>query len=101
MKRIIVGVAALGVLAGIAIAVAAVELPAVGAGALLYPTRNLNRFKKPDACVDRTFAGVDVTLRGWQCSSTIGEHKGTVIFLHGVGDSRGGALGAIQTFLPL
>jgi len=101
MKRLAIGFAFLFVISAVAAGVAATQLPAIGAGALLFPTRHLNRFTKPDACEERAFQGVAVTLRGWQCRSTAANHKGTIIYLHGVADSRGSSLGAIATFLPL
>lgn len=100
MKRFAIGLVSVVVLAVVAAGVAASQLPAIGAGALLFPTRHLNRFKMPAGCEERTFDGVDVALRGWQCHSATANHKGTIIYLHGVADNRGSSLGAIATFLP-
>src|SRR6266568_1784039 len=77
----------------------AIELPALGAGGLLHPARHRAEIPTPRQCTDATFAGADVTLRGWRCTTTILPRRGTVVYLHGVSDNRGSAAGLIPRFL--
>lgn len=100
MKRFIIGMSAIGTLALVAAALVVSQLAAVGAGALLFPSRHVNPRKTPDACIDRPFAGDGVTLSGWQCRSQATPHHGTIVYLHGIADNRGSAIGAIATFVP-
>ena len=79
---------------------AAVQLPEIGAGALLFPHRTFNTRPLPDGCVDRQFTGADVMLGGWECKTRV-PRRGTVIYLHGIADNRGSSVGAIGTFLPI
>jgi pimeloyl-ACP methyl ester carboxylesterase len=65
-------------------------LPAAGAAALLHPMRRLSIARMPDACERARFDGAGVTLAGWRCR-TAQPRRGTVIYLHGVADNRGGA----------
>lgn len=101
MRRVAIGFAVVFVLLAVALAIAATQLPAIGAGALLFPSRRVTTSPPPAGCVDRTFSGVDVSLKGWQCTTTAPKRKGTVIYLHGIADNRGSAIGAIQVLLPL
>jgi uncharacterized protein len=48
-----------------------------------------------EGCIERTFAGDRVTLRGWQCATTL-ERKGIVVYLHGVADNRSSAVSIIE-----
>jgi pimeloyl-ACP methyl ester carboxylesterase len=75
------------------------QLPGIGAGALLFPSRHLNTRPAPDDCVNRTFKGENLTLDGWQCTSQA-PHRGTIVYLHGVADNRGSAITTIQRMLP-
>jgi pimeloyl-ACP methyl ester carboxylesterase len=101
MKRFVIGLSAGAVLALILVAIAASQLPAAGAGALLFPSRHLNTRKTPDKCVDREFTTAGITLRGWQCQTTAPARRGMIVYLHGVADNRGSAIGAIDRSLPL
>jgi uncharacterized protein len=101
MKRLVIGISAVGILALILVGIAASQLPAVGAGALLFPSRHLNARARPVECHDRDFAMNGITLRGWQCQTTAPTRRGTIVYLHGVADNRGSAIGALETFLPL
>lgn len=101
MKRFIIGIAIVVGLLILVIGLAAVELPAIGAGALLYPSRHVSLRPIPRGCVDRKFTAVDLTLDGWQCRSTNPVHKGTIVYLHGVADNRASGIGAIERFVPL
>jgi len=76
------------------------QLPAIGAGALLHPARHATSLPPPAGCTNATFAGVDVTLRGWRCA-TEAPRRATLVYLHGVADNRGSAAGPIARFLPL
>jgi uncharacterized protein len=80
--------------------IAATQLPAIGAGALLFPHRTFNARPLPEGCAERKFTGADVMLDGWECKTRV-ERRGTVIYLHGIADNRGSSVGAIGTFLPL
>jgi len=89
--------------AGIAVLVAALVVscvPAIGAGALLHPSRHATTLPPPGGCENAAFAGVDVTLRGWRCAGRSPRHA-TIVYLHGVADNRGSAAGPIARFLPL
>lgn len=100
MRRVAIGFAVVFVLLAVALAIAATQLPAIGAGALLFPSRRITTTPLPAGCVDRTFAGEGVSLKGWQCP-TPAPKKSTVIYLHGIADNRGSATGAITTLVPL
>lgn len=76
------------------------EMPAIGAGALLHPSRHLTARLPPPGCADATFGGDGVTLRGWRCT-TAARRRATIIYLHGIADNRSSAAGAIARFLPL
>ena len=101
MRRFILGLTAVAVLAIVATAIAATQLPAVGAGALLFPSRRVTNLPAPQQCVDRTFDGVDVKLRGWECHTATAPRRGTIVYLHGIADNRASAIGVIAKFLPL
>lgn len=87
---IVAGVALLLILAA-----AFIEAPSIAAGGLLYPARVALYNTTPPGCVDREFAGDGLTLRGWSCAS-IGERRGSVVYLHGVADNRASAVGVID-----
>jgi len=53
----------------------------------------------PPGCVEQTFAGVDVELRGWRCAAVV-PRRGTIIYLHGIADNRGSAAGVVERFVP-
>lgn len=100
MKRLMIGTSVVGVLALIVAGIAVSQLPAIGAGALLFPSRHVNPRSTPHVCVDRRFAAVDITLDGWECRSTNTIRRGTILYLHGIADNRGSAVGAIERFVP-
>lgn len=100
MNRFIIGISAMTALSLVAAGVLASQLPAIGAGALLFPSRHVTPRKTPDGCIDRNFQAIDITLSGWQCQSKAAAHRGTIVYLHGVADNRGSAIGAIETFVP-
>lgn len=75
-----------------------VQLPDVGASAVLHPSRRLVTTAVPTACVERTFQGAGVDLTGWQCHAPE-PARGTVVYLHGVADNRASGVGTIARFL--
>ncbi len=74
-----------------------VQLPAIGAGALLHPQRRTQYAAMPAECVARGFDGAGVALRGWYCEADR-ERRGTLVYLHGVADNRSSAAGLVQRF---
>ena len=97
--RIGVGFGAVTLILAIAIGVVESQLPAVGAGALLYPSRMVMSRPLPHGCVEQTFTGVAVELRGWRCATTA-PRRGTIIYRHGIADNRGSAAGIVERFVP-
>jgi pimeloyl-ACP methyl ester carboxylesterase len=85
------------VAAFVVVAVTTSQLPAIGAGGLLHPARRLARVSAPPSCVDTTFVGAAVMLRGWRCRAA-GPRRGTLVYLHGTADTRASAVGAIDRF---
>ena len=73
-------------------------IPPIAAGGLLYPLRRPITQRLPAPCSDVVLDGVGVSLKGWQCRVPA-EPRGTVIFLHGVADNRGGVAGAVDRFV--
>jgi pimeloyl-ACP methyl ester carboxylesterase len=73
--------------------------PSWGAGALLHPGRRIAvEPQRPHET--RTFDGDGVHLKGWWFKAA-GEKRGTVVYLHGVADSRGSSAGIADHFIPL
>jgi uncharacterized protein len=87
----------------IVVAVAALlgisRLPELGAGGLLHPARRRVVAVAPAGCADASFAGDDVSLKGWLCKAT-GPPRGTIVYLHGTADNRTSAAGVVQRFGP-
>jgi uncharacterized protein len=98
--RLAVAFAVVAMLTAIAASLAWSQLPGVGAGALLFPSRHVNARQAPEGCVSRTFPGDDLTLDGWLCTSPALIHRGTVVYLHGVADNRGSSIETIRRLLP-
>lgn len=85
--------------AGLGVATVACQLHTIGAGALLFPARQVTRAATPPTCVDKTFMGVDgVHLAGWQCGSLTQPRRGVVVYLHGIADNRASAAGIVSRF---
>jgi len=74
------------------------SLAAIGAGALLHPSRRAGIPQPLAACAPRTFQGVGVTLTGWYCAAT-GDRRGTLVYLHGVADNRASGAGVVQRYV--
>ena len=73
------------------------QLPALGAGALLHPARRSTVEPLPDICEDVRFKGAGVDLKGWRCRGA-GVRRGTLVYLHGIADNRGSAVGIVRRF---
>jgi len=82
------------------------QLPGLGAGSLLHPSRRPLAVVTPDGCTDTTYTGAGVSLKGWRCAAPastrgmMGEPRGTIVYLHGIADNRGSAAGVVARFLP-
>lgn len=75
------------------------NVPALAAGALLHPSRRHVVVETPKGCTDTSFEGVGgVTLRGWKCAPAAAP-RGTLVYLHGVADSRASGAGVVRRFL--
>lgn len=73
------------------------HLPEMAAGALLHPARRTELPVRPNNCEDRNYRSTELTLRGWACSAQ-GPRRGSIVFLHGIADNRGSAVGTILRF---
>jgi pimeloyl-ACP methyl ester carboxylesterase len=96
MRRIAVLIVATA--AGLAALLGWLQLPAIGAGALLHPWRRPVTDAVPAGCVDRAFEGNGITLRGWACEPS--RAVATIVYLHGIADNRQSATGVIARYLP-
>jgi pimeloyl-ACP methyl ester carboxylesterase len=96
--RIAIGFGAVTLILAGAVALVESQLPVVGAGALLYPSRTVMSRPMPQGCVEQTFAGLDVELRGWRCAASA-PRRGTIIYLHGIADNRASATGVVERFV--
>jgi pimeloyl-ACP methyl ester carboxylesterase len=81
----------------IALGVAASQLPAAGAGGLLHPARHRVTRDPPPTCQDATFTGEGLELKGWRCRASA-RRRGTLVYLHGIADTRTSAAGVIDRF---
>ena len=93
-RRLLVGVCVIPV---VSLGVAASQLPAAGAGALLHPGRRRVVERAPPTCQDATVAGDGVRLSGWRCRASTAR-RGTLVYLHGVADNRTSGAGVIERF---
>jgi pimeloyl-ACP methyl ester carboxylesterase len=80
------------------VTVSGCSLANAGAGALLHPAHRDGHPNTPAGCVDASFEGAGVTLKGWRCETTA-RRRGTVIYLHGVADTRAGGAGIAEHFV--
>jgi hypothetical protein len=92
---LLIAVAVLVVAAGLV----ASQLPALGAGGLLHPYKRSMVEATPDICADVLFKGPGVDLKGWRCRGA-GARRGTLVYLHGIADNRGSAVGIVRRFAP-
>ena len=81
----------------IALGVAASRLPSAGAGGLLHPARHRVIGGPPPTCQDATFTGEGLDLKGWRCGASA-RRRGTLVYLHGIADTRTSAAGVIDRF---
>jgi alpha-beta hydrolase superfamily lysophospholipase len=72
--------------------------PSWGANALLHPARRPLRQRPAGAYEAIDLNGDGVNLKGWRFRAQ-GAKRGTVVFLHGVGDNRGSSVGIAQHFV--
>jgi pimeloyl-ACP methyl ester carboxylesterase len=72
-----------------------VAIPAWGANALLHPGRRILEPAVAARYETVRFTGDGVDLEGWRVPA-LGPRRGTVVYLHGVADNRGSALGAVR-----
>jgi len=96
IRSSLVGVAVVAILL-VACATIPNQLAAAGAGGLLHPSRRHLTTATPSTCIDTTFAGDGVELKGWRCRGAL-PRRGTVVYLHGVADNRSSAVGVIDRF---
>jgi len=73
------------------------QLPAYGANMLLHPQRRADVGPVPPTCESTTFGGDGLELRGWRCRPPEGT-RGTLVYLHGIGDNRRSGAGIIKRF---
>jgi uncharacterized protein len=74
------------------------ELPSIVAGALLYPARTAVYRAIPAGCIERSFPGHGITLRGWMCSPEA-PRRATLVYLHGIADNRASGAGVVSRFV--
>ena len=100
VNRVALAIGIVMLLAGAAAAVAWSQLPAIGAGAILFPTRQISTRATPEHCVERWFDGVGARLAAWVCTAEGGAApKPTIVYLHGIADNRDSSTGVIDRFL--
>jgi alpha-beta hydrolase superfamily lysophospholipase len=73
--------------------------PSWGAGALLHPSRRVVTTRPTRPVQELDLDGDGVKLRAWWFRTT-GERRGTVVYLHGVGDNRGSSAWIAEHFVP-
>lgn len=77
--------------------VTANRFPTIGAALILHPPHRRVVAVPPPQCREVTFKGDGVSLQGWRGEAS-GEHRGTLIYLHGVADNRTSGSGVISRF---
>ena len=73
------------------------QRPFIGANLLLHPPHRVEAGPPPPTCDDTAFAGEGLELKGWRCHPS-GVSRGTLIYLHGIGDNRWSGAGIITRF---
>ena len=76
------------------------QAPSWAADALIHPWRSDVGGNVPSGCAESAFDGEGLTLRGWYCRTAAGTPRATVIYLHGIADTRTSAAGVIARLLP-
>lgn len=74
------------------------QLPGIGAGALLHPARRSVVGKPPAHCVNAELPGDRIALRGWLCGTPLSS-RGTLVVLHGVADTRHSTVPIVERYL--
>ena len=74
------------------------QLPGIGAGALLHPARRSVVGKPPAHCVNAELPGDGIALRGWLCGTPL-TSRGTLVVLHGVADTRLSTAPIVERYL--
>jgi alpha-beta hydrolase superfamily lysophospholipase len=71
------------------------------AGAMIHPGKSppAHQPARPFEIVDLQGAGV--RLKGWRFHGEGPARRGTVVYLHGIGDNRGSSIGIANHFVPL
>jgi alpha-beta hydrolase superfamily lysophospholipase len=69
----------------------------LAANGLLRPDRRDVTARPHGAYTDVTWQGAGVMLKGWRFPAA-GSRRGTVVYLHGVADNRGSAIGVAERF---
>jgi hypothetical protein len=80
------------------VAVLWTQLPGIGAGALLHPSRRVVTSKPPAHCVNAELPGDDIALRGWLCGTPLAS-RGTLVVLHGVADTHHSTASIVERYL--
>jgi pimeloyl-ACP methyl ester carboxylesterase len=73
------------------------QAPSWAANALLHPGRRPVDHSLRGSFEDVAFSGAGVVLKGWRFGA-IGEKRGTLVSLHGIGDNRMSAVGTADRF---
>jgi alpha-beta hydrolase superfamily lysophospholipase len=73
------------------------QAPSLGAGGILHPARRPVSAAPLEHCVETVFAGAGVSLGGWRCTAPA-SRRGTLVYLHGVADTRASAAGIVKRF---
>ncbi|MES2660908.1 MAG: alpha/beta fold hydrolase [Verrucomicrobiota bacterium] len=92
-KRLLITCLITLVLAGVTVS----QFPEIGAALILHPPHRRVTAPPPPLCHEVTFQGDGAPLRGWRGHAS-GNHRGTLIYLHGVADNRAGGAGVINRF---
>jgi len=74
------------------------QLPGIGAGALLHPSRRTVAAKPPAHCVNAVLPGDEIELKGWLCGTPLAS-RGTLVVLHGVADTRASTAPIVERYL--
>lgn len=77
--------------------VTASQLARIGASLILHPPHRRVTTVPPPQCNEITFHGDGVKLQGWRGDAS-SNHRGTLIYLHGVADNRASGAGVIERF---
>lgn len=87
----------IGLFALLLVGVTTTRFPTIGAALILHPPQRRVVAVPPPQCREVTFKSDGVSLQGWRGEAS-GEHRGTLIYLHGVADNRTSGSGVIDRF---